>query len=108
MTSREGEEFEATHQLPVELQDGLVSTPQLLPELLHLLQESLHLHAHVPGAGWNVRNVRNVAQKAGFGSGQVEPGGVAALTCVLQLLDEWLASGLSVSVVRVSSSTSSS
>lgn len=37
-----------TDQLQAELCDGSVSAPQLLSELLHLLQESLHLkHTHI-------------------------------------------------------------
>lgn len=35
-----------TDQLHGELCDGSVSAPQLLSELLHLLQESLHLNTH--------------------------------------------------------------
>lgn len=69
-------EFGATHQLPVELRDGVVSAPQLLSELLHLLQKSLHLHAHIPGTG---RNVGNVAEIAGSACRQVERGGGAHL-----------------------------
>lgn len=35
-----------TDQLTGELCDGSVAAPQLLSELLHLLQESLHLNTH--------------------------------------------------------------
>lgn len=52
------------------------------------------------------QRVRNVAEKAGQVADRWNL--VVALTCMLQLLDDGLASGLSVSVVRVSSSTSSS
>lgn len=48
------DEVKDTHQLSGELRDGLVSTPQLLSELLHLLQKSLDLHtdAHTH-TGWS-------------------------------------------------------
>lgn len=36
-----------TDQFQRELCDGSVSVPQLLSELLHLLQERLHLNTHV-------------------------------------------------------------
>lgn len=35
-----------TDQLQRQMSDGLISAPQLLSELLHLLQESLNLNTH--------------------------------------------------------------
>lgn len=43
---RDGGGVWLTNQLQRQMGDGLISTPQLISELLHLLQESLNLNTH--------------------------------------------------------------